>query len=265
MQNIILLIPHYNNIEGLKNSIKSIDETELEVDLLIIDDGSKEENKPLQEDLEKIYKNGKIFIELLIINGGVEKALNYGLEIIKFKTYQYIGRLDCGDFCKKNKFQKQIQKLEENPEIALLGSWANVVSEDGKLLYVLSHPIDYETIKKKIFINSTFVHPTVVFRKSILDIVGNYPENYKYAEDYAFFFNIIKKCRVENYPEPLLDYVISEGSISSRKRKQQVKSRIKIIKDNFYFGFYPIYGLFRNIVLLFVSRRTTTFLRRFFN
>jgi hypothetical protein len=64
----------------------------------------------------------------------------------------------------------------------------------------------------------------------------------------------MKKYRIENYPEVLLDYVVSTESISSTKRKEQVMSRIKIIFDNFYFGFYPIYGLIRNSFLLLLSR-----------
>ena len=54
--------------------------------------------------------------------------------------------------------------------------------------------------------------------------------------------------------EVLLNYVISPNSISSLKRKQQIKSRLKVILDHFYFGFYPIVGLLRNSLLLMTSR-----------
>ena len=97
-----------------------------------------------------------------------------------------------------------------------------------------------------------FVHPTVIFRSKIIDKIGAYPTNYKAAEDYAYFFNIIKVYNAANYPESLLDYIVDPKSISSQKRKLQVKSRIRVILHNFYFGFYPIYGLIRNIALYFV-------------
>ena len=37
---IIVLIPHYNNIEGLKQSLLSISRSVIPVDILIVDDGS---------------------------------------------------------------------------------------------------------------------------------------------------------------------------------------------------------------------------------
>jgi hypothetical protein len=251
MNQIILLIPHFNNPSGLKASLLSINETS-PIDVLIVDDGSTE--KLDLNELQEIYKFGKIAIEFLSVNQGIEKALNFGLDKIRSMNYTYIGRLDCGDFCKINKFSKQINSLEENPDVVLLGCWANVIDEKGNFLYELKPPTSYEKIKVKMYLNSAFVHPTVVFRSRIIDEIGYYPENYKYAEDYAYFFKIMKKYRIENYPEVLLDYVVSTESISSTKRKEQVMSRIKIIFDNFYFGFYPIYGLIRNSFLLLLSR-----------
>ena len=39
MSNIIVLIPHYNNLIGLKKTIASINE-DISIDILVIDDGS---------------------------------------------------------------------------------------------------------------------------------------------------------------------------------------------------------------------------------
>ena len=115
------------------------------------------------------------------------------------------------------------------------------------------------------YLNSMFVHPSVVFRTSIVDSVGYYPTNFKAAEDYAYFFNIIKKYKSENLPEILLDYIVDENSISSTKRKLQVKSRIRIILKHFYLGYYPIIGLFRSIILYFVSRDLSNKIKKLFN
>jgi hypothetical protein len=49
--------------------------------------------------------------------------------------------------------------------------------------------------------------------------------------------------------------------VSGKKRKQQVLNRINVIKDNFYFGFYPIYGLIRNIILLIIPRNLSSALK----
>lgn len=259
MQNLIILIPHYNNIIELKESIKSIEET-IPLDILIVDDGSAV--KPKQQEIETIYKNGNVFIELLDTNVGIENALNAGLSFIENKNYKYIGRLDCGDLNRPNKYKKQLEYLERNPETYLLGTWADMVDMEGNLLYTLEHPTTDREIKEKMYLNSMFVHPTVIFRKEVLNLIGKYPTKYKAAEDYAYFFDISKRLKVENLPEALLIYKIDPNSISSTKRKLQVKNRIKIICSHFYLGFYPLYGLIRNVLLLSMSRSMTTLMKK---
>ncbi len=259
MQDLIILIPHYNNIAELEESIKSIEET-IDVDILIVDDGSAD--KPNLQEIEAIYKNGEVFIKLLDNNVGIENALNSGLSFIEGKDYKYIGRLDCGDVNRPNKYRKQLEYLEKNPETHLLGTWADIVDTEGNFLYTLKHPTTDKEIKNKMYLNSMFVHPTVIFRKEILSLIGKYPTKYKAAEDYAYFFEIAKKFKVENLPEALLIYKIDPNSISSTKRKFQVKNRIRIIWNHFYLGFYPLYGLLRNVLLLSMSRNMTTFMKK---
>jgi len=76
------------------------------------------------------------------------------------------------------------------------------------------------------------------------------------------FFKIINRYKTENYPEILMDYIVDKNSISSKFRKQQVISRIKVISKNFYFGIYPIYGIIRSFILLFYSREMSNFIKR---
>jgi len=111
--------------------------------------------------------------------------------------------------------------------------------------------------------NSMFLNPSVVFRSEILEDVGNYPYKYRRAsQDYAFFFNVIEKYKSENLPDILMDYVVESHSISTTKRRLQVKNRIKVVLEHFYWGYYPIAGLIRGVFLYFLPRHTTTFFKR---
>ncbi|GAA0714358.1 glycosyltransferase [Aquimarina litoralis] len=250
---IVVLIPYYENRLGLIDAINSIQES-FPVDLMIVDDGSIKE--PLQVDeAYKIYGDrGTIIYDVLPKNRGIENALNMGLQNILERDYKYIGRLDCGDRFHKGKLEKQITYLEANKEVKLLGTWANIIDDKENFIYIEKHPVYYNEIKKKIYLNTTFIHPSVVFESAILSQIGLYPVSYPAAEDYAFFMSIVKKYKSENYPEVLMDYVVDPNSISSLKRKRQVKSRIKVILENYYLGWYPSYGLIRNILLLLISR-----------
>lgn len=249
---LVILIAHYNNLGGLKSSLESIRE-DFPIDIVIVDDGSRQQ--PNLADIQKWYTNGNVILDLLPTNQGVGIAANRGLEIIKEIGYNFIGRLDCGDKCLPNKYKKQLHYLNTNPDVMLLGTWANMVNEQGELLYVLKHPTSYEQIKKKMYLNSTFINPTVVFRAKILEKVPEYRYEYRHAaQDYAFFFDVIKLFKAENLPEALLDYEISPNAISTKKRKLQVENRLKIIKSNFEFTPFVIYSLMRNSLLYFMPR-----------
>jgi hypothetical protein len=123
-------------------------------------------------------------------------------------------------------------------------------------------PAESKEIRNKMFLNSMFMHPSVMFRRDVIKNIGYYPVNYKAAEDYAYFFRIVKKYETANIQEFLLRYEINPHGISVSKRKQQVASRIRVILDNFYFGCYPIYGLIRNCIIYFTPDRLITFLKK---
>lgn len=257
---LIILVAHYNNPKGLEDSLKSIRES-FDIDIMIVDDGSKV--KFNEKHIKSIYTNGKIFFEYLEKNSGVGVAANRGFEEIEKLNYLLIGRLDCGDICYQNKYKIQLDYLKQNQEVKVLGTWARFINEKGDFLHNLMLPTKHQDIKKKMYLNSMFCNPTVVFYSEILKKTGYYPYKYRHAsQDYAFFFNAIQYYKVENYPEVLIDYIVDPNSISTTKRKLQVKNRIKIVLEHFYVGFYPIYGLLRGILLYLLPRKATTFIKK---
>jgi hypothetical protein len=259
MNKVILLIPHFQNIEGLQKSLYSIGSQE-NVDVLVVDDGSG-----IFIDEKKIssfyHASGKVFFAYLKNNQGIEHALNYGLQIILKKGYPYIARLDCGDICTPHRFKKQEQFLNNN-DIVLVGSNVDFVSTKGDYLYTLKMPKKDTEIKKKMYINAMHIHPTILFKSSILQEIGLYPTAYKAAEDYAFFFKVIQKYNVANMDEVLVTCEMNPKGISTVSRKIQAKNRVVIILKNFYFGWYPIYGLFRSLLLYIIPISWLLFLKK---
>jgi glycosyltransferase involved in cell wall biosynthesis len=257
MKNCCVLIPYFNAGESLLTSIESIDYSYCTPEVIVVDDGSKIIKAV---DILNKYK-GPLTIILVELkdNKGIEHALNKGLEL-HGSAYKFIARLDCGDICKNKRLEKQIKFLEQNPSCYLVGAWVDFVSMEGKQLYTVQHPAQYNLIKKLMYINTTFTHPTVVFRREILDSVGLYPTDAPAAEDYAYFFKIIKKHPASNIQESLIDCIVDPNGISTKKRKTQIRSRISVIIKNFTFNRYAFYGLARSAILLHTPRSFTVFL-----
>ncbi len=260
MPKLILLIPHYNNPKGLLASIASIGATE-EIDVLIVDDGSQD-----ALDEEKIRASlkakGAIFFLYLSENKGIEQALNSGLEFILKKKYIFTARLDCGDICHPKRFQKQVDFLTKEKDIALVGSSVHFVNTQGTFLYKVTVPTTDSLIRKKMFVNAMHIHPTIVFRNEFLQKTGLYPTQYKAAEDYAFFFQVLRYCKVANLDEVLVHCELNPNGLSSVKRGLQARNRVKIIWKHFYMGGYPIYGLLRSLLLCVIPLQVLIHLKK---
>lgn len=260
---IIVILAHYNDNERLKEAIKSINEPN-PVDVLILDDGSTV--KPNEEELQGLYGNkGILQIKYKPENIGASAIRNWGIEMILQTKYQYVGIMDSDDTNQPERFTKQINFLKNNPEIALIGSWGDYYDENRNFLFTLKHPtLDHE-IRKKMHLNSTFLHSAITYRREVLTKVKGYSDKFKAGgEDYDFVFRVLKQFKVANYPESLVNITVTNNGLSSQKRFSQVLNRLKILVKNFYFGFYPIYGILRSTILLFVPRSFGITLRRIF-
>jgi len=259
---IIVLLPHYNDNERLKNAVNSIVEP-FPIDVLIIDDGS--DTKPDQEELKKLYGDrGNLEVKYNAQNMKVSKIRNLGLKMILQTSYKYIAHMDSDDTNKPNRFAKQLDYLKNNKEISFIGSWGDYYTEKGEFLFTMKNPVSYKEIRKKMYLNAMFINASILYKREVIDNIKNYPDKNITVDDYHFCFLVIKKFKVANYPEPLVNINIRSQSISSSKRTKQVLERINVITENFYFGFYPIWGLFRNFLLLFMPRSFGLKMRKWF-
>ncbi|MFD2247687.1 glycosyltransferase [Pontibacter ruber] len=248
LNDIVVLIPHYNNPAGLENSLRSI-EAPFPVDVLVVDDGSA-----VKPDEAKLYQ---LFSESLSLhflynpeNEGIENTLNNGLKYIQeHMQNKYVARLDCGDTCAPTRLIKQKQYLDSHPDVYLIGSWVEFVNEQGKKIYVYRAPANHDDIINNMYLKCSFIHPSVMFRTAALHEIGLYPLNYKAAEDYAFFFRFTQKYKTHIIPEVLTYCEINPNGISHTKRTIQLKSKIRILLDNRTASPFFVLGLIRNIVL----------------
>lgn len=249
MSEIAVLIPYYNHLDKLYRSLSSISKIEC-VDVIIVDDGSSEKlNKDIL--IKKFTNISSIQVVEHQINKGLSYALNTGLEYILQKgTYKYIARLDVGDECSEDRFKVQKSYLENNSDVYLIGSNAMIVDEDGKELYVRKYPESYENIKRNMYIFSSFMHPTVMFRADALASVGSYP--ILVCQDYAFFFKFIRKYKAVNLQNVLVKYELNRHGITyDRYRKLQMDG-LKVLWVNFQFRYikFIFIGTIKRIICI---------------
>jgi glycosyltransferase involved in cell wall biosynthesis len=225
-----LLIPYYNNLPGLVRSLQSISYDPVRYALLIVDDGSGE--RLLDSDLAP-HIPAALTVKIIRLpeNQGIARALNAGLHWLEGKTnFRYVARLDCGDLCIANRFRRQVEYLEQHPDIDLVGSWCLFKDFSTGLAYHYSTPTEHGSITRGMYFRNIFIHPTVIWRATVMNKAGFYPENFPYAEDYGFFYEILSKGKAAVIPEDLVIAEINPKGLSLTFRKEQLKSRFRVVR-----------------------------------
>jgi glycosyltransferase involved in cell wall biosynthesis len=225
-----LLIPCYNNFEGLIVSLKSVIYHNENFLVLIIDDGSKEAVTP--ERISQAVDERKPVVVLQNENNlGITATLNKGLSWIEENTdAKYIARLDCGDICAAERFEMQVRYMNENPETGLVGSWCKIVDEKSAFTYSYRTPVLHDEIKKAMYFRNEFMHATVMFRTSLLKQVGYYPTNFEYAEDYAFFWILINTRESFIIDKFLVICELNRKGLSFSNKGKQLLARAKVVR-----------------------------------
>jgi len=227
---ICVLIPCHNNVSGLIESINSIVYDHRKFLVLVVDDGSA---VAITRNALYQYLPATVNIQLIRLrqNQGITKALNEGLEFVYANhDVRFIARLDCGDICSPDRFFKQIAFLEKNPGIDLVGTWCYFRNMDTGVAYKYITPTEHGLIKRSMYFRNVFVHPTVMWRVDVLHAF-RYPEKYPHAEDYGLFYDMISKNRTAILDDFLVTCEINKKGISFLNRPEQLKSRLKVIRN----------------------------------
>lgn len=257
-----LLIPCYNNAEGLIRSLRSVVYPKEKCSVLIVDDGS-ETAVTAALIPEEIHQVLNIEIIRLANNQGITAALNTGLRIILNRNDSlFTARLDCGDTCSADRFYKQINYLSANTNIALVGSLCRFIDLRNKIQFIYRSKIIHADILLEMHWKCSFIHSTVVFRNSILKKTDLYPYNYPHAEDYALFFQLTKDFTTHILEDVLVDYEINTKGISITNRQKQIRSKIRIIKQYGTHKHLIFLGLAKQFLLLTIPYRLSYFSKR---
>ena len=173
---VAVLMPAYNGQADVERTLASFSE-DAPVHVLIVDDGS---TPPI---VTPALANLKIEVLRMPQNGGIEKALQTGIDMLAGRGFRYAARIDAGDLAVPHRLAKQRAHLEANPQVAGLGMWTQVVSRDAKPLFMLTPPAEPDAIRRLRFYRSCLAHPSMMLRIDAVRAVGNYRADYRSAEE----------------------------------------------------------------------------------
>jgi len=232
---VTVILPLYRENKYLLLAIKSIlKQTYSNFELIILCDNPSENTYVFLEKCLKSDARISVFYEKGL---GLVNSLNKGLSLARGI---YIARMDADDISNPNRLQKQVEYMDQNPNVCVCGTWIKVFG--ATLGGIYKYPTSNSEIQCQNLFSCSIAHPSVIIRKKHL-VQKNllYDNNFKYCEDYDFWVRISEFYPLANIGKPLLYYRIHPFSIGNKFSHAQTecadKVRYRQLRD--YLGLKP--------------------------
>lgn len=201
---VSVCIPTYNNADYIEETIQCvINQTYQNIELIVVDDKSKDETVEIIQSIKdnriKLYINEK--------NLGMSGNWNRCMELC---TGEYIKLICADDLIHKELIQREVEAMEQHPEVLLVESDTQFVDKYGKAKgyyrrYRKSGVVDGKEISKVcVRTRDQFGAPLAnLVRRSAYEQSGGFDSSFVYIIDYDFFMTIANKGKVYIIHEPL--------------------------------------------------------------
>ena len=224
MPKISVLMPVYKTKEEfLRQTIEAVlNQTYTDFEFLILDDCPEDD----REAVVKSYTDKRIKYAKNEQNLGITPSRN---KLIDMAKGEYLAVLDHDDVCRSNRFAKEVEVLDNHPEIGVVSSFVHkmVADKDIKM------PETSADIKVSLMMRCVVNHSAAMIRKSVLaENHIRYDAHYSPAEDLKLWQSLIDLTEFYNIPEVLLDYRDWAENTTRRQHDKMEKAALELWAEN---------------------------------
>lgn len=221
-------MPVYNTKEKfLRKAVESIlKQSFKDFEFIIINDASTNN----AEEVIKSYHDDRIIYVRNERNLGISESSNKGLAMARG---EYIARQDHDDVSKRCRLKEQVKILDENPNIGVCSSYFIIFPKRKKVMPAITS----DAIKEFMVLTGDPVcHPAAMIRKSVLNAHNIvYRDEFRYAEDYALWVDLLDKTDFCNIPKFLFKYrwfgENTSATAGDVQRRNALRIRLNALKS----------------------------------
>lgn len=223
---VSVVIPSYNHEQFVQDTIQSVIDQDYEnIELIIIDDGSKDNSVvKIEEMIDLCEKRFTRFDFRSRPNKGLSSTLNEALEWCEGK---YFSPIASDDQMLNYKTSIQVKYLETNNEsVAVFGGVQLIDENNRKLEKLLSKARSY-SFEDIIMHRHDILAPTQMIRKEAIEKVGGYNSKL-FIEDWYMWLILSRQANLFNMNEVLTLYRKHDGN-SSKDFSQMHFGRFEVL------------------------------------
>jgi len=217
---VSVLMTVYNAAAYLRDSVGSIlAQTFPDWELIVVDDGSTDGSREVLAS----YSDPRVRVFALPTNIGRTPALRHAFSHVRG---EYIAVLDADDISRPERLEKQVSYLDRHPDTVLVGTWAEFFGDDGRIIASWTPKGDAQSLRDQLAQYNPVVHSSSMYRANVALDVQGYPEEFRYAQDYALWLKLAARGEIGMIEENLCRFRIVATSMT-----RGVRFRIEVARD----------------------------------
>ena len=219
---LAVILPAYNAEAYLAECLDSLlNQTFQDFCILAINDASIDNTSKILESYAKMDPRLRVYH--FTQNQGEPSAGKLAKDILNYMNVEYVARMDADDICAPHRFEKQIQYLDNHPEIDILGSNAVLFNHEqtDKSPAISDLPLLDKDIKAHFSLaRDNIINPSSMWRHSSIKALGiNYAQTATAPDFHMWVQCALNGKTFANLPEPLLFYRVHSEQESQKRAK----------------------------------------------
>ena len=203
-----VIIPSYNHAAFIGEGIRSIlDQSFQDFEILITDDASLDNSAAVIRQFSDL----RVSLEVFPQNRGFSAALNVAIKRSKGKLISVLGS---DDYVLPGVFEKQIEFLHDNPQVAAVFGMPKLVDEHGAPLNAgyreFTSPFSDRIPSRKDWLRHFFIkgnclcHPGVMVRRAAHDELGVYDQRLLNLADFDMWVRLCMVHEIHVLPDEIV-------------------------------------------------------------
>lgn len=221
---VTVMVANYNTSQYLAQCFDSLrNQSYINFEVQVVDDGSTDNSIDIIQ--KYVNKDKRFRLMKFEQHRGVAYIRNAALPECRG---EYIAILDADDLALPERLEKQVEFLDNEPGIVLLGSYYGVVDSKGQIKRKKKKvPVNDIEIRWRVTQGNCFIHSTIMFRKQQALDCGGYDASFYSGEDFDLYSKIISLGKAAALPEVLVFWRTHKKSMTKHTNQNEL--------DRYYF------------------------------
>ena len=225
----LMSIYHKENPSHFNACMESIwdNQTLKPTEIILVEDGKLTDELYFIINEWKIKLGDVLKVKSLEENLGTGKAKNLGLAIC---THDIVCIVDTDDICVPERFEKQMELLEQHPEVTIVGGQIiEFVDSINQPSGIRNLPETHGDLVKFAKYRSPLNNMTIAYKRKDIISVGGY-QHHLWMEDYNLYLRVLSQgFKIHNLQDILVYARVDNGMHARRKGLEYIKSEKQLL------------------------------------